>query len=594
MLKEEAYIASTVISNCRVARGRDALVGPDPLDVVIEDGRIVRIVAAGEGHGEETINGARCLLVPGMINGHFHSHEHFQKGHFDNLTLELWMNFVRPPKPPTLTSRQVYLRTLIGAIEAIRSGTTTVVDDVNIGAALDREHLAAIHQAHEEIGIRALVGVSMMDRPFFEALPFVDEEFEPDLLDELRQAHVASAERLLALAEELALTRHPKANRVGFIVSPSAPQRCTDGFLKALRALADRYDLPVMIHAQETRLQVVTGLLASGKTHIERLDEIGFLKPATAIVHGVWLTPNEIGLLARSGATVQHNPWSNLRLGSGVAPVRALLDAGVNVSVATDGCSSTDTCNLLNSVGLAAALHTLRGTHAEWVHAREAFQAATAGGAKALGRTQELGVIEEGAIADLVLYRLDSAPFVPQGDLIQQLVYAERGASMETSLVEGRPVFLHGRFVGIDEAAILAERRGSPAGGRHQSLPCQTQRLRSRCDLGRLRRKHLRCLGRSDFADFVYIRPIASHRHVGCARRAGVALGRRRRNIVCHRDSRGVPSRRILASARFRHCVDRPDAVAADRSYPGSVQGGRSVQSGTVRRAVSHDGSATC
>ena len=143
-----------------------------------------------------------------------------------------------------------------------------------------------------------------------------------------------------------------------------------------------------------------------------------------------------------------------------MAPVRALLDAGVNVSVATDGCSSTDTCNLLNSVGLAAALHTLRGTHAEWVHAREAFQAATAGGAKALGRTQELGVIEEGAIADLVLYRLDSAPFVPQGDLIQQLVYAERGASMETSLVEGRPVFLHGRFVGIDEAAILAEING--------------------------------------------------------------------------------------------------------------------------------------
>lgn len=448
---------SFVIRNCRIARGPEAVVDACTADVVIEGDRIFRIVEAGKGTAAEVFDATGCLLTPGMINGHFHSHEHFQKGRFDRQTLELWMNFVRPPKPPKLNARQVYLRTLLGAIEAIRSGTTTVVDDVNIGANLDREHLAAVHQAYEDIGIRALVGVSMMDRPFFEALPFVEEEFPPELLAELRGIPIASADDLLALAEELAQSRHPRDSRVGFIISPSAPQRCTDEFLKALRAIADAHNLPAMIHCQETRLQVVTALLDSGKTHIERLNEIGFLKPATTLIHGVWLNPAEIALLASSGASVQHNPWSNLRLASGVAPVRALLGAGVNVSIGTDGCSSTDTCNLLNSVGLAAALQSLRAESGDWVSAREAFGAATVGGAKALGRENELGVIEVGAIADLVLYRLDSIPFVPQGDVIQQLVYAERGASIHATFVEGRPVFANGSFAGIDEAAIIAE-----------------------------------------------------------------------------------------------------------------------------------------
>jgi 5-methylthioadenosine/S-adenosylhomocysteine deaminase len=450
-------LRSIVISNCRIARGPDAIVSPALADVVIENGRVLRITKSGHGKAEETLDGSGCLLVPGLINGHFHSHEHFQKGRFDNETLETWMNFVRPPRPVTLTSRQVYLRTLVGAIEAVRTGTTTVADDVNLGAALDRTHLAAVLQAYEDIGLRAFVGVSMMDRPFFEAVPFVEEEFEPELLTDLRKMPIPSAENLLALAEELARTRHPKANRVGFIVSPSAPQRCTDAFLMALRNIADNHDLPVMVHAQETRLQVVTGLLDNGKTHIQRLSDIGFLKPKTTIIHGVWLTPSEIALLADSGASVQHNPWSNLRLGSGVAPVRVLLDAGVNVSVATDGCSSTDTCNMLNSTGLAAALHGIRGEISDRVSAREAFRAATVGGAIALGREGELGVLEEGAIADLVLYRLDSFPFVPEGDLIQQLVYAERGVSIQASFVEGRPIFASGRLTGIDETSLLTE-----------------------------------------------------------------------------------------------------------------------------------------
>lgn len=449
--------ASLVIRGCLALLGEDAELTPEPVDVVLEGGRIAAIMPAGVEAVETAIDGRNCLLTPGMINGHLHSHEHFQKGRFDSLPLELWMNYVRPPRPVALTERQIYLRTLTGAIEALRSGTTTIVDDLNLGAGLSRSHLAAVHRAYEDIGVRALVGISMMDRPFFEGLPYVDEEFEADLLAELRALPIASADALLGLAEELAVERHPLRNRVGFIVSPSAPQRCTTAFLKAARGLADRHELPLMIHVLETRVQAVTAQLQQESTYIEYLDRIGLLQPNTTLVHGVWLTPRDIEIVARSGATVQHNPWSNLRLGSGIAPLRALLDAGVNISLATDGCASTDTVNMLNSVGLAATLHNIRGDYEDWVDAGDAWRAATRGGARALGRGHDLGKIEAGAVADLVLYSLNSSPFVPANNLLQQLVHSERGASIRAVLVDGRITMDNGELTGIDEVAILEE-----------------------------------------------------------------------------------------------------------------------------------------
>jgi 5-methylthioadenosine/S-adenosylhomocysteine deaminase len=446
----------TVIHGCRALIGEDAELS-GPLDVTIEGTRIADIRPMQDGSDPDAIDARNCLLTAGLINGHFHSHEHFQKGRFEKLPLELWMNYVRPPRAVQVTPRQVYLRTMIGAIEALRSGTTTVVDDVNIGASLDRAHLAAVHQAYEDIGLRALVGISMMDRPFFEALPFVEEEFAPDLLAELRQIPIASGSGLLSLARELATVRNPAEHRVGFIMSPSAPQRCTTPFLQAARSLADEFSLPMIIHVQETRLQVVTGLVTKGKTFVEYLHEIGFLGPNTSLIHGVWLTPREIGLIADAGTTVQLNPWSNLRLGSGIAPFRALLDAGVNVSLGTDGCSSTDTCNILHSLGLAAALQSLRGDHQSWIGADEAWRSATTGGAKAIGRGHDLGAVKVGHTADLVLFRLDRIPFVPLNNALQQLVYAERGASVDSVLVDGRVVMRGGKLACVDEDALLAE-----------------------------------------------------------------------------------------------------------------------------------------
>ena len=135
--------------------------------------------------GGTVIDARRRLVTPGLINGHFHSHEHFHKGRYDNLPLELWMNYVRPPAPLPLTRRQVYLRTMIGAIVALRSGTTTLCDDMNVAPILQREHVEAALQAYEDIGVRAHLGITLFDRPYFRGVPFVDEEFPETLIESL-------------------------------------------------------------------------------------------------------------------------------------------------------------------------------------------------------------------------------------------------------------------------------------------------------------------------------------------------------------------------------------------------------------------------
>lgn len=402
------------------------------------------------------IDGARLFAVPGLINGHYHSHENFQKGRFEGLPLELWMNLVRPLTPVPVTPEQVYLRTMIGAIEALRCGTTTIVDDINPGPGPDIGLIEAAMRAYDDVGIRAYVGPTLFDRPFFRAVPFVEESFPPDLLAELDALQPPPAEALLDMAEELARTRHPRDNRVAFIAAPSAPQRCTDGFLMRVRDLADRHRLPVIIHVHETRLQVVTGQILYGRSMIAHLHGLGFLKPATSIIHGIWVTEDDLDLIADSGASVQHNPISNLKLGSGLAPVRAMLRRGINVSLGSDGCGSIESVDMLRVMAATPLLQTLRaGDASDWITSTEAFAAATQGGARALGR-DDLGVLRVGARADIALYDIHSIALTPLNDPLRQLVFAETGQGLRHLFVDGAQVMDAGRLTGINEADIIA------------------------------------------------------------------------------------------------------------------------------------------
>jgi len=446
------------LAGCHALLGEDARPSNGPVDVVIDGHYIQEVRPSGVAPPEgEKIDLAGRLLTAGLINGHHHSHEGYYKGRKDNLPLELWMNYVRPLKPIELTPREVYLRTMIGAIEAVHSGTTTLCDDTNVSPRIIPEHVEAVFQAYEDIGIRAYVGITLFDRPFFRAVPFVDEEFPKEFLAELDAAKMYSSSELLDFAKGLARDRHPRSKRVGYIAAPSAPQRCSEDFLRAVRRMADDHDLPVIMHVQETRMQVVTGQLWYGSTMIEYLDRIGFMQPNTAFIHAIWLNPREIDILARTGVSVQHNPTSNLKVGSGLAPIRALLDAGVNVSMGTDGCGSIEGTDMQNSLYLAAQLNKLRGDHEQWFGAPEVLRAATMGGAKALGRGRELGAIEKGRIADLTAYRLRSFPFTPLNNVLNQLVYAANRHEVDFVMVNGEKVLVDGRLTLVDEDRLLDE-----------------------------------------------------------------------------------------------------------------------------------------
>lgn len=448
-----------------VLRGAYALLGEEfefekkTFDLLISAGEIARISPAGSLRGDQVIDLAGKLLVPGLVNGHFHSHEHFQRGRIENLPLELWMHYVRTPVPVDLNPRQIYLRTLIGAIESLRTGATTVVDDLSLGGSINRANLDAVFQAYDDAGVRALVGFAMMNRPIVDNFPYAEAEFPPEQLAQLRKLMPPPEHELLGLMKDFVKHRHPKEKRAGILVSVSAPQRATKEFLLACRRLADELDLPVVTHVQETRMQVVTGQLFFGKPQVEYLREIGFLAPKTSLIHAVWLNPREIAALAETGATAQHNPWSNLMLGSGCQPVRPLLDAGVNVSLGSDGSCSTVTANMLNVLGQAAALSKIRGgDFTRWLSAKEALRAGTVSGAKALGFEGRLGAIREGMVADLVGYEIaDNVSFAPLNDPIQQLVYAERGAGIDFAMVDGVVALRDGRLTNIDERGILGE-----------------------------------------------------------------------------------------------------------------------------------------
>jgi guanine deaminase len=180
--------------------------------------------------------------------------------------MEMMMAHLRPVVPLPVTADEIYLRTMMTAIESLRTGATTIVDDMSLGQTFDRSHVEAALQAYEDSGLRVYLGFSMIDKPVVDSWPFVEESFAPDVLQWLRSLPRPRGDALLDLVRDVAKTRHPKTSRVGVIVAPSAPQRCTDGFLRECRALADELDLPIIVHVLETRMQAVTAELFWGRT----------------------------------------------------------------------------------------------------------------------------------------------------------------------------------------------------------------------------------------------------------------------------------------------------------------------------------------
>jgi cytosine/adenosine deaminase-related metal-dependent hydrolase len=409
---------------------------------------------------EEILDARRRLVVPGLVNAHYHSNEGYLRGSWERLTLEGWLARAYPlANEIRHDERDIYVRTLVGAIELLRTGTTCVVDFLY---ELPRPTLASLRpvfQAYRDAGIRATVVLAMWDLPWLDTVP-VRLELIPASLRDAARARPPSPEEWLSLCRDAIAAWQGVEDRLAVGLAPSGPQRCSDGFLQSIAALADERDLVVHSHCLETRVQAVTGHIRYGTTLVRHLENLGVLSPRVSLPHSIWVTAEDIDVMAASGATAVHNPQANLKLGDGVAPVPALLRAGVNVALGTDGMSTNDSRDMYEAVKLAALLCTIHDLDYEtWPGATDAWRMATVGGARSANLAGEIGVLEPGRRADVVLLDLDDIAFTPLNDPLLHLVYSLPSRAVTDVLVEGRRVVEASRLATVDEAAILAEVR---------------------------------------------------------------------------------------------------------------------------------------
>jgi 5-methylthioadenosine/S-adenosylhomocysteine deaminase len=467
-----------LISGAHVVTGDAAGSVHDPGDVLIEGDRIAWVGPSGRsparepGPGMEVIDGRRRIALPGLINAHMHSNESFEQGAYDNLPLELWLIHTYPPIGGQRHSeREHYLRTMVCAIESIRSGVTTVQDDLLV-VGTEPEALDGAAKAYRDAGLRAVITVAMWDRPFLDCMPFLRELVPADLAAELDRFPPPPAPEQVALFEHHYRAWHGTAGRIGIIPAPSGPQRCSDDLLRGAAELSARYGLPVHTHVLETKTQAVTGRAFYGKTLVEHLDDVGMLTPRFTMNHAIWLTRRDIELLAERGCSITHNPLSNLKLGSGVCPVRQLLDAGVNVALGTDGTATSDTADIIEAIRAASILHKI-GTHdtARWLGADDAFRLATRGGARSTGLADQIGALEAGRKADVILLDRDAWGFIPLNDPIRQLAFSITSEAVQTSIIDGRIVMRDRVVATLDEAAIKAEVAKAAERFRRERLP---------------------------------------------------------------------------------------------------------------------------
>jgi len=474
--------AALVICGARVLTMDDADHEWAVADVVVAGGRIEAIGPDAAKHWSgpvaRTIDGRGHLVMPGLINGHFHSPGNLMKGCLDSMPLELFMLHEVPPlASDAADQRLAYVRTLLGAVEMLRRGITCVHDDAYHVPIASIQGVDAIMQAYQDAGIRATVAIDQPNVVEYDKYPFLADLLTHEQLAAMRAAPRQSTQELLALYRHLIDRWHGAADgRLAAAVSCSAPQRVTPDYLTGLSALSRAHDLPFNVHVLETRLQRVLGEHRYGQSLVRYLAEQGVLDPRMMVIHAIWVDAADIALLAAAGCCVAHNPVCNLRLGSGVMPWRALRDAGVPLCLGTDEMNTDDTTNLWLVAKTAALLQTLGDADDRmWPRASEFLHAATRGGARAIRRADDLGQLVVGACADLCVLNLDTHAFTPLNDLRRQLVYCEDGSSVRITIVQGRVVFEAGRIPHLDEAALRAEARSLMPQHQHDIASARAQ-----------------------------------------------------------------------------------------------------------------------
>lgn len=405
----------------------------DPGFVAVRGDAIVAVGSRDEAslfEAARVIEAEDDLILPGLVNGHQHAAMVLMRGLGDDLPLLDWLHrFVFPVEREFVDEEFVYWGTLLAAAEMIRTGTTTFADMYYFEGK--------VAEAVEQAGLRGVLGQTII------GFPAPDHE---------------SPQSALAYTEEF-ITRWKGHPLVTPAVAPHAPYTCSPEVLQAARALSERHGVPLLIHLAETQDEVRQVQEEAGLTPVAYLASLGLLSHRVIAAHVVWPSSEEIRLLREYRVGVIHNPRSNMKLASGVAPLKELWEASVELGLGSDGAASTGNLDLFQEMAAAARLQKVTRRDASFPAARQVVELATIGGARALKLEDLVGSLEVGKQADLVVVQGTSWGAVPSFDPYSTLVYGLNGSAVRTVVVAGRVLLDEGRLQTVDTEAVLARAR---------------------------------------------------------------------------------------------------------------------------------------
>jgi 5-methylthioadenosine/S-adenosylhomocysteine deaminase len=403
---------------------------------VIEDGAVAikggNIVAIGSRADiasqvvpSRVVNAAGKVVIPGLINTHTHVPMSLFRGIADDLDLQEWLTkYIFPAEAKNVNEQFVRAGTRLGLAEMIRGGTTTYCDMYYFEDAIADETKRA--------GVRGVLGETVIQFP-------VADNKTPD--------------EALAYSERF-LSKWKNDPLIVAAIAPHAPYTVPTDVLKKVRALSDKWNAPVVIHVDETKKEHDDIKKQYGDTPVTYLNKIGFLSNRTIAAHLVWITPAEIDILKRVGVGAAHNPQSNMKLASGVAPIPAMLAKDVAVGLGTDGAASNNDLDMWEEMDTAAKLHKEFTGDPKVVTAEQAFEMATIRGARALHLDQITGSLEIGKRADIDIVNMDALHQTPMYNVYSALVYTTKASDVRTVMINGRVVMLDRRLLTLNEDVI--------------------------------------------------------------------------------------------------------------------------------------------
>lgn len=394
-------------------------------DVLVDGNRIVEVKKGINEAADTVIDATGKVVSPGFINLHTHSPMGLFRGLADDLPLMDWLQNHIWPREAKLTREYTKAGAYLGALEMIKTGTTTFLDMYFF--------MDAVAEVVEESGLRGYLSYGMIDLG------------DPEKTGK----EIKEALRTMEFIDKLG------SERVHFVFGPHAPYTCSIALLKEVRRLANEHGKLITIHVSETMAEIGQISERYGKSPVVLLDEIGFFGSDVIIAHGVWLDSRDIQILARHGVTVAHNPGSNMKLASGVMPLQRLLNAGVNVGLGTDGAASNNNLDMVEEMKLAALLHKVHNLDPTVADAKTVFRMATLNGARAL--RLNAGVIKPGYLADVVIFDFNKPHLRPINDVVSHIVYSANGNDVETTIVDGKILMLDREVLTLDEEKILDE-----------------------------------------------------------------------------------------------------------------------------------------